>query len=137
MRSSFQHYLQQNEQWLVSSQVPVQTKLSKAREYVPSGKATLLQYESKTSPEIRALYIDFMRKYRKLRHMALVKSEEDALPNRYYIPQLPVHCPESATTPLRVVFHASTSNRTSVSLNQALLNYPVLQPDWFNTLVKF
>lgn len=94
----------------------------------------LLRSETKFNDCVRSLYIQFMIEYRELRHMEVI---EDSISPRYFIPHLPVLRPDSSTTKLRVVFNAAAKNLTGISLNEILLNGPILQPELFDTLLHF
>lgn len=58
--------------------------------------------------------------------------------NEYYLPhQIAVFKNTSLTTKLRVVFDASCKTSTGVSLNDALMVGPVLQPDFLYIILRF
>lgn len=95
--------------------------------------AALLRSEKLHDEQIRKTYVDFMAEYRATGLMKLCTSEEP----RYYIPHLPVFRPENSSTKLRVVFNASTEISSGISLNEAVFNGPALQPELFNTLLRF
>ncbi len=54
----------------------------------------------------------------------------------YYLPHHPIIKEDRATTILRVVFHASSHEKDSCSLNECLLIGPNLNPDLFSILIK-
>ncbi len=99
-----------------------------------NARNALLRFESKSSLPIRAAYCDFMAEYIKMGHMKLAPKEMEL---NYFIPHHPVLKPYSSTTKLRVVFNASFSNNSGISLNDALMKGPVLQPELFETLLRF
>lgn len=74
-----------------------------------------------------------MIEYRGLGHMKKVETND----TRYCIPHLPVFCPDSTTTKIRVVFNAFARNKSGSSLNEMLMNKPIIQPELFDTLLRF
>lgn len=87
-------------------------------------------------PHLRFQYVDFMSDYMERGHMSLVPADEISL-GRYYIPHHCVTRPESETTKLRVVFDGSAKDSRSVSLNDAQLIGPKLQPNILEILLRF
>lgn len=84
---------------------------------------------------MQQLYSDFMEEYEKLDHMERVI--EDALPcNNYYLPHHGVYKAEKATTPLRVVFNASSPSSNGISLNDILLKGDVVE-NIFDLILRF
>lgn len=81
-------------------------------------------------------YVKFMREYEQLGHMTLIPPNEVNLP-AYYIPHHAVLRPNAVTTKLRVVFNASSSDGAGLSLNEASMIGPKVQPDLFDTLLRF
>ncbi len=103
--------------------------------------ASLKRMERSLDSEIRLQYIEFMREYESLSHME--KILPSSLPNlhfgsySYYIPHRVVLRPSSSTTKLRVIFNASAKSSSSISLNDALMIGPNVQPELFDTLLRF
>ena len=88
------------------------------------------------TPELLALYKNFMREYGALNHMEEVQDEIEP-PTNYYIPHHSIYKPSSKTTKLRVVFNASIPTNTGYSLNSLLLNGGVVQDELFNIILRF
>ncbi|KFM63798.1 hypothetical protein X975_18993, partial [Stegodyphus mimosarum] len=82
------------------------------------------------------LYSDFLREYGELGHMTEVKNEDDEQKGTYYISHLGIYRPEKSSTPLRVVFNASTTTSKGNSLNSIQCN-GVIQEDLFSIMVRF
>ncbi|XP_035233758.1 uncharacterized protein LOC118205577 [Stegodyphus dumicola] len=82
------------------------------------------------------LYYDFLHEYSELGHMTEVK-DEDEQKGKYYIPHLGIYRPEKSSTPLRVVFNASTATSKGNSLNSIQCNGGVIQEDLFSIMVRF
>ncbi|GBN56844.1 hypothetical protein AVEN_239387-1 [Araneus ventricosus] len=84
---------------------------------------------------MKKLYSEFMEEYETLGHMERVV--EDELPSdNYYLPHHGVHKSGSTTTPLRVVFNASSPSSNGVSLNDILLKGDVIE-DIFELMLRF
>lgn len=98
--------------------------------------ASLLRLERTLNPHLKAAYIEFMREYEQLGHMSIVPECDLSLPS-YHIPHRAVIRPDSLTTKLRVVFNASSNDGKGLSLNEASLTGPSIQPELFDTLVRF
>jgi hypothetical protein len=73
-------------------------------------------------------YKEFLQEYLTLGHMAPLAPQEITSSRSYYFPHHPV-LKESSTSPVRVVFNASCSTSTGLSLNDCLLTGPKLQGD--------
>ncbi|GFV17628.1 integrase catalytic domain-containing protein [Trichonephila clavipes] len=69
-------------------------------------------------------------------HMGEVVEDEDSA-IVYYLPHHGVYRQESKTTPLRVVFNASSITTSGESLNSLQLNGGVIQRDVFSILLNF
>ncbi len=102
----------------------------------PKARSMLLKSEYKRSDVVRAAYRDFMSKYKEFGHMRQLCSPEVAV-NSYYIPHHIVCKLSSSTSKYRVVFNASAIDNSGTSLNDCLLTGPTLQPELFDTIVKF
>ncbi|GBM98304.1 hypothetical protein AVEN_7677-1 [Araneus ventricosus] len=87
------------------------------------------------NPHMKKLYSEFMEEYETLGHMERVV--EDELPSdNYYLPHHGVYKSGSTTTPLRVVFNASSPSSNGVSLNDILLKGDVVE-DIFELMLRF
>ncbi|GFY14070.1 uncharacterized protein TNCV_3612591 [Trichonephila clavipes] len=69
-------------------------------------------------------------------HMEEVMEDEDSA-IVYYLPHHGVYSEESKTTPLRVVFNASSITTSGESLNSLQLKGGVIQRDIFSILLNF
>ncbi|XP_055585340.1 uncharacterized protein LOC129738173 [Uranotaenia lowii] len=88
-------------------------------------------------PELKASYSAFINEYHQLGHMQEIFDEINHPSPSYYLPHHGVEKVESTTTKLRVVFDASCSSDTGVSLNKALKVGPVVQDDLFTIILRF
>ncbi|CAG7723610.1 unnamed protein product [Allacma fusca] len=90
--------------------------------------------------EHKTLYdINFMREYESLGHMvqipsADIKCEECSF---YYLPHHAVFKWSSSTTKCRVVLDASCKSSSGMSLNDILMNGPIIQDNLFTHLLRF
>ncbi|XP_055591231.1 uncharacterized protein LOC129743272 [Uranotaenia lowii] len=99
-----------------------------------------LECRLKSNPELKEEYSSFIHEYLELNHMREVIAEEEgdiSKPPPYYMPHHHVLRPESSTTKLRVVFDASATTTSGISLNQALMVGPVLQEDLVSIVLRF
>ncbi|GFV83705.1 integrase catalytic domain-containing protein [Trichonephila clavipes] len=87
-------------------------------------------------PKILELYRNFIHEYLEMGHMEEVVEDEDSA-IVYYLPHHGVYRQESKTTPLRVVFNASSITTSGESLNSLQLNGGVTQRDLFSILLNF
>ena len=78
-----------------------------------------------------------VRKYLELGHAEKVPPEEEAPDCIFYLPMHAVFKDSSTSTKLRVVFDGSASTSSGISLNQALLVGPNIQPTLTEILLKF
>lgn len=85
-------------------------------------------------PKLHEPYHSFMSEYLALGHMKLVTSIEH---NNYYLPHHCVLKADSSSTPLRVVFDGSAKSSSGMSLNDTLMNGPVVQNDLFANILRF
>ena len=71
-----------------------------------------------------------MGEYLELGHMREIMNtgEKEGL---HYIPHLGIYCPENRSSPLRVIFNASTLATKGNSLNSIQYNWGVIQEDLF------
>lgn len=84
-------------------------------------------------------YVNFMNEYEGLGHMSVVPPEEVTKPSNpvYFIPHHSVVKESSTTTKLRVVFDASASTTTGLSLNDCLMVGPQLQDHIADIMLRF
>lgn len=75
-------------------------------------------------------YQQFITEFIRLDHM---KHTESPSNGRYFIPHFLVH----TSGKFRVVFNTSSKEASCISLNDALMVSPRLQPDIFNILLRF
>lgn len=116
--------------------LPFKNSVASLANTYAQAKNAMIRYESRLDPPTRKMYVQFMKEYCELGHMELAEFLP-ASTSKFYIPHLPVVRLDNTTTPLRVVFNASARNNSGLSLNQALLNGPVLQPDLLDCLLRF
>lgn len=69
-----------------------------------------------------------------LNHITLVENDDGS---GYYLPHHAVMRESSTTTKLRVVFDGSVKTTSGLSLNDCCLVGPTLQPDLFDTFMKW
>ncbi len=92
--------------------------------------------ETKLDIDTRKFYNEFLAEY-------LARGEMEVALNspsnnqRFYLPHHAVIKETSTTTKLRVVFNASARNATCISLNGALMVGQQIQPNLFDTLIRF
>ncbi|GFX19794.1 integrase catalytic domain-containing protein [Trichonephila clavipes] len=86
--------------------------------------------------KILELYRNFVHEYLEMGHMEEVVEDEDSA-IVYYFPHHGVYHQESKTTPLRVVFNASSITTSGESLNSLQLNGGVIKRDLFSILLNF
>lgn len=82
-----------------------------------------------------------MQEYKDLNHMVKIDdsytNDNINAPNGCYLPHHAVLKEDSLTPKLRVVFDASCKSSIGVSINDAMMVGPVIQPDLLNILMKF
>lgn len=81
---------------------------------------------------LRDSYVQFMSEYIALGHMSPAMSR-----GLYVIPHHAVYKPSDVNPKIRVVFDASATSSTGISLNQCLLTGPKLQRDVIDILLLF
>lgn len=86
--------------------------------------------------KLKTEYTKFMNEYEALGHMELVSDTDNSNLN-YYLPHHGVIKESSITTKLRVVFNASASSDSGLSLNNVLKTGPVIQNDLFSLIMNF
>lgn len=79
-------------------------------------------------------YHQFIREYLCLNHMTRILNADKSL--RYFIPYHAVLKPSSTTAKLCVIYNVSSKSLSGVSLNDILMNGPVLQPELFDVLLR-
>jgi hypothetical protein len=94
-----------------------------------------LERKLNRDPERKEEYSRFMNEYLKLQHMELVSNIPDD--HFSYLSHHAVINENSTTSRVRVVFDASARSSTGLSLNDNLLNGPVIQQDLFSILLRF
>lgn len=84
-------------------------------------------------------YAEFIKEYINLgyAHEIEVPNQNEINTNVYYKPHHAVFKEASSTTKLKVVFNASASSSSGISLNDILLTGPIVQPDLFSLLLRF
>ncbi|XP_065091295.1 uncharacterized protein LOC135712267 [Ochlerotatus camptorhynchus] len=87
--------------------------------------------------EMKVLYTAFMHEYLSMGHMTEVVNDDEESGPEYYVPHHAVLKPDSTTTKLRVVFDASCSTDSGVSLNDVLMVGPVVQDELRSILLRF
>ncbi|XP_029173679.1 uncharacterized protein LOC114943163 [Nylanderia fulva] len=83
------------------------------------------------------MYVEFMQKYKELRHMMLAPAPAEPQRGTCYLPHHGVLRPDSTSTKLRVVFNGSSSLPNGDSLNQFLLTGPNLLPALADILLRW
>ncbi|XP_060860141.1 uncharacterized protein LOC132937334 [Metopolophium dirhodum] len=101
-------------------------------------KRKFFNLEAKLSKdaELEKQYDDFMLEYIKLGHMQPVTSSSSSTVS-YYLPHHAVIKDNSITTKLRVVFDASATGSSGMSLNNIMLKGPTVQPTLHSILLRF
>jgi len=82
-------------------------------------------------------YRKFMKEYEQLGHMTEITTDGENPPYTYYIPHHYVLKQESTSTKFRVVFDASASTSTGVSLNDTMLVGPTIQDSLMSIVMRF
>lgn len=77
--------------------------------------------------------VKFLVEYREIGHMSIATPPVGPA---YYMPYRPVIREASSTTPVRVVFNASSHKKGELSLNQGLMCGPKIQRDLFDILIS-
>ena len=90
--------------------------------------------------ELKTLYSNFMQEYINLGHMELANTQSvhtTHTSDQFYLPHHPVFKHDSSTTKLRVVFDGSAKSTSGLSLNDTLINGPVVQSELFDIMIRF
>lgn len=85
--------------------------------------------------ELLVRYSEFLKEYEHLGHMTQVNVNE--VTEGFYLPHHAVVKESNETTKVRVVFDASAKTSTGISLNDTLLNGPILQDTLYKLLLRF
>ena len=90
-------------------------------------------------PRVHEMYNDFLQEYLDLSHMCKIPKSRRSSNNAesYYLPHHHVLKEDKTTTKLRVVFNGSAVTSSGVSLNDKLLQGPVVQDSLFSLLIRF
>ncbi|XP_062712285.1 uncharacterized protein LOC115269273 [Aedes albopictus] len=90
-------------------------------------------------PVFHRQYFDFVDEYLALGHMEEVPANDlsMAADKCFYLPHHAVMKADSSTTKLRVVFDASSSSESGISLNDRLLAGPNINQDLFDVHLRF
>ena len=80
---------------------------------------------------------DVIQTYIELGHSEEVPAEDEPPHPHFYMPMHAVFKDSSSSTKLRVVFYGSAATTSGLSLNQALLVGPTIQPTLSTILIKF
>lgn len=88
-------------------------------------------------PQRLAEYTAFLDKYESLGHMRKLTRTSDKSEDRVYIPHHAVFREGSSTSPIRVVFNASSPTSNGSSLNDHLPTGPKLQQDLNSIILKW
>lgn len=133
-------HFENNYRRLENGQFSVALPLKIDRSKITSNrKRALLAFyrlEKSCDSETWTQYVQFMKEYEELGHMSLVSVSDLKLP-AYYIPHRCVIRPDASSTKLRVVFNASSKDGNGVSLNEACMVGPIIQPELFDVIMRF
>lgn len=88
----------------------------------------------KRDEKFKQRYHEDMQSYLEAGHMTLCESNSN---DGYFLPHHAVVREESTTTKQRTVFDASAKSSNGYSLNDRLLNGPTIQPELFDTLIRW
>ncbi|XP_058816819.1 uncharacterized protein LOC131680116 [Topomyia yanbarensis] len=104
--------------------------------YIPALRR-LLSMEKKfaENEDLRQEYCNFMDEYHRLGHMEVISRASCSL--QFFLLYHAIHCPDSTTTKIRVVFDGSCRGSTQLSLNDVLFSAPTVQPTLYSTVVNF
>lgn len=126
----------QNGRFVVS--LPTRENISELGDSYETAFKRFQSLEQKLSKNmyLKNLYVNFMKEYQDLGHMAPVDSSKDSNVI-HYLPHHGVYKETSTTTKLRVVFDASAKTDSGISLNDKLKVGPTIQDDLFSILIRF
>ncbi|KAL0811217.1 hypothetical protein ABMA28_009646 [Loxostege sticticalis] len=96
-----------------------------------------LENRLQKDPPLLQLYTNFIHEYLKLGHGSIIDINQYNFENDpvYFLPHHPVVRMDKKTTKCRTVFDASMKTNKKVSLNDLLLNGPVVQNELFDILI--
>ncbi|XP_071579521.1 uncharacterized protein [Temnothorax nylanderi] len=99
--------------------------------HVTIAAKSLIRLETRLSrdPAVYEAYNRFLTEYEQLGHMARITPSDQDRSSTFYMPHHPVLREANSTTPLQVVFNASSPTNVGFSLNDQLLAGPKLQED--------
>ena len=118
--------------------IPFKRHLSQLGDSKQKAERHLLNIERKLlrNPELKRTYSEFLCEYNKLGYVSKIASKSNT-PFSYYLPHHCVIRNEILSIKVRVVFDASASTTSGVSLNDLQMVGPNLQEDLFSILVRF
>lgn len=93
-----------------------------------------LEKKFEKNPSLHKRYNEEIMSYIKNKHMRISESQ---INEGYYLPHHAVIREDSVTTKLRTVFDASAKTTNGYSLNDRCLNGPTIQPELFDTFVRW
>lgn len=98
-----------------------------------------LERKFKKDPSYFNLYKKFIDEYMELGHAKKVDVSDYDIHNGpvYFLSHHAVLNPSSKTTKLRVVYNGSMKTKNKTSLNDVMLNGPIVQSDLFDILIMF
>ncbi|XP_055701637.1 uncharacterized protein LOC129800919 [Phlebotomus papatasi] len=105
--------------------------------FVAQQRFKQLERKLQANSELRTHYISFMNQYQELGHMRVLPDDYTSSRSEYYLPHHAVVRMSSSSTPVRVVFDASSKTSSSLSLNSVLKVGPRIQEDLFNILIRY
>lgn len=130
------HYRDAEGRYVVELPLKENVDLGKSRD-VAERRLNSLWHRLKDNPKVKSLYVNFMKEYESLGHMKEIEDNSNSDAVCYYMPHHGVYRPEKLTTPLRVVFNASSPTSNGLSLNNILLNGGVVQDELFSIILRF
>ncbi|XP_011860341.1 PREDICTED: uncharacterized protein LOC105557650 [Vollenhovia emeryi] len=138
-----QHFLDnvyQNPQGRYVVKLPVKNqlinKLGESRS-IATSRLKGLEKRFKRQPELKGKYNQFIKEYISLGHMRKIDSPPDESVPSFYLPHHCVFKVSNQTSKIRVVFDASCKTAEGLSLNDALMVGPVVQPELTAILIRF
>ncbi|XP_029166020.1 uncharacterized protein LOC114936857 [Nylanderia fulva] len=105
--------------------------------HVASGAFDKLERRLERNIDLAASYCNFILEYEQMGHMARVPQREVINKNSFYLPHHPVVKASSSTSPIRVVFNASSPMDNGILLNDLLLTGPKLQTDLLFIIMRW
>lgn len=98
----------------------------------------ILESKLDKDPVLKKQYCDFMSEYESLGHMELITDwKPKQVHEVYYIPHMAVINTNKPKPKLRVVFDASSTTSSGLSLNDVIHVGPVVQNSLFHILLRF